>query len=566
MCGPIPKAEEGKTEMTINNYLVNAKEMNALDQRTIEELGIPGIALMEVAGKAVAELSWLHGRLQAGDRVAILAGPGNNGGDGFVAARYLNNLGAKVKVFLLAPGERPAGHAATEMTVWNRMGGETVVCPLASDLTKSDNLQWLTTSKLRIDALLGTGFSAPITGSILHAVTIINNLPHTFTVAVDMPTGVSSDTGQILPEAIQADLTITMGYPKLGLIQFPGAMMAGKIHVVDIGIPSRFAEDLNLQTQMITAKDIAGLFQPRLPWSHKGTFGHVLVIAGSESKPGAAILAARAALRSGAGLVTMASVQPVCSLAIGVMPELMIVSNDFQYGNLDQLDRVMADKSAVVIGPGMGVNRDTITTVRHVCASFDGPVVLDADGINAFSCDTTSMVIGIQQFQDCLEKGLELGPRILTPHPREMARIVGTTTENVQHDRLETARHFARTSGCHLLLKGARSIVALPDGKAFINTTGSPALATAGTGDVLAGMAGSFLAQKMGTEAGLKAAVHIHGLAGEIAAAQHGEFSVTAGDVDRAIPEAIRQVGPVGAPVTAPNLTYDALDDMLVSI
>jgi NAD(P)H-hydrate epimerase len=322
---------------------------------------------------------------------------------------------------------------------------------------------------------------------------------------VDIPSGLDADTGQPHGAAVRADLTVTMGLAKPGLVGSPGFEYAGEIVVADIGIPRRVTERARLATFLLEAHEVAPLVPARPASGHKGTFGHLLVIAGSRGKAGAALLCGEAALRAGAGLVTIAAppdVQPALERRVR---ELMVVS----YASEADLARLCERKRAVAVGPGIPTDDTTQALVRRLCERLPLPMVVDADGLRPFAAAL-----------DRLRRAR--GPRLLTPHPAEMARLLGTSSGEVQADRLATARRAARTSGAAVALKGARTVVAVPDGQAWINPTGGPALATGGTGDVLTGVCGALLAQGAAPEEALRAAVYVHGRAADLAARKAG--------------------------------------------
>ncbi len=505
-----------------------AEEVRRLDRRAVEEMGIPSLTLMENAGDGAA--AEIVGRFAPRERrqVVIAAGRGNNGGDGFVVARLLRELESSVSVFLLGREKDVAGDAAVELARFLERGGEVV------EVTGPDRLDQLEAacraSDLIVDALLGTGLTGPARDLVAEAIEAINRSEKPV-VSLDLPSGLSSDRGELLGPAIWAALTTTFAGWKRGLLLHPGAKRAGDVRVVDIGIPPGKAE-LGTATFLLEAADIKPLFPARPPDAHKGSYGHLLIVAGSEGKTGAAALAARAALRSGVGLVTVAapaSQQPVIA-ALGMefmtepLPETAARSLSFKAK--DRIIELAGKADAVAVGPGLSLDPETQALVRELVRDLERPLVVDADGLSALADHLD--ILSVARF-----------PRCLTPHPGEMARMLQTSVAQVQSDRIETARAFSSRFGAFLALKGAGSVIGGPGGRVFINPTGNPGMATGGAGDVLTGMAGALLARGLKPLQALQAAVYLHGLAGDLAKDEKGEEGLIAGDILEAIPAAI---------------------------
>ncbi|MDP3092355.1 MAG: NAD(P)H-hydrate dehydratase [Nitrospira sp.] len=513
--------------------IVTAAQMQALDRRTIEEAGVPGTTLMERAGAGVvASLEHQLGALR-GKVITIFCGKGNNGGDGFVVARLLHKQRAKVQVFTLAPATDLSGDAARMYRQLVRTAGKTVVKPF----TSTGQIQTiLGDSHAIIDALLGTGLAAPVTGRYAEAIDIINQAER-LTVAVDLPSGIHADTGAVLGRAVKADLTVTFGLPKLGLFLNQGIDHAGRVEIVDIGIPPAYVDATESRIRLITAPFVQTALPPRRLSSHKGTFGHAGIIAGSVGKTGAAAMSAQAALRMGAGLVTVAIPASVNDVLEAKLLEVMTIpmpetkARTLSRAALDRLKDFIAARTAVAIGPGLSTHPETIELVQALVRQLDRPSVLDADALNALAGRAAL-------FTECTI------PPILTPHPGEMARLVTeSSAQSVNGDRIGTAARFARERGCYLVLKGARTVIAGPDGRVAICPTGNPGMATAGTGDVLTGMIVGLLAQGVASWEAACAATYVHGLAGDLAAETIGQTSLIARDVIDHIPYALTNIG-----------------------
>ncbi len=510
--------------------LVTAAQMQALDRRTIAEAHVPGTVLMERAGAGVvAEAERRYGPLR-GKSVIIFCGKGNNGGDGFVIARLLRRQQARVQVLLLAATKELAPDAAVMHRRFLRSAGRNAVMPFRND-ERTQAL--LASSALVIDALLGTGLSAPVTGDYRDAIDLMNraNRP---TIAVDIPSGLHADTGATLGATVQADLTVTFGLPKLGLYCGSGIDHAGAVTIVDIGIPPAMVEAVESRTLLITSRQAAAVLPSRRLAAHKGTFGHAAIIAGSVGKTGAAALAAQAALRAGTGLVTVAVPNSVNDVLEAKLLEAMTLpfpeteARSLASAGLDQLLAFVHARSAVAVGPGLSTHPDTIKLVRSLVPRLDRPCVLDADALNALAGQQLRLASGQV-------------PPVLTPHPGEMTRLVpDLTTQAIQADRFGAARQFACEQRCILVLKGARTVVAHPDGRAMICPTGNPGMATAGTGDALTGLTVGLLAQGVSPWEAACAATYLHGLAGDLAAQELGQAGMLAGDLIAKIPHAIQ--------------------------
>ena len=508
-----------------------AEEMRAVDRRAITELGIPGAVLMENAGRAAAHViaDHLAARGRAPRRrgpVVIVCGKGGNGGDGFVAARELRRRGVRCQVVLTCPPSEIRGDAALKLAALRRARVEPAVVEDDGALAAM-----LREATLVVDALLGTGSRGAPTGAVARAIEAIEaaGVP---VVALDIPSGLDADTGRADGAVVRAEVTVTFAGLKRGLLLVPGSSLAGDVRVVPIGVPDDEVAR-GVTTFVVEASDVACHFPPRARDAHKGTYGHLLLVAGSLGKTGAAALAGTAALRSGVGLLTVAtprSQQPiVATLSREAMTAPVAETSEGTVGlaALDLVRELAAARDAVAIGPGLGLAAETQDVVRRLAGEITAPMALDADALTALAGHL-----------DVLREAR--GPRCLTPHPGEMARMLGVTTDAVQRDRIEVTRAFARAHGVRCVLKGALSVVAAPDGRVLLNPTGNPGMATGGTGDVLTGILGAFLARGLEPFTALTSAVYLHGVAGDVAAARMGEEALIAGDVVDALPEAFR--------------------------
>jgi len=522
--------------------ILTAAEMQRIDRLTSDRYGVPSLTLMENAGRGVVDFVTRHYAPLEGQRMVILCGRGNNGGDGLVTARLLREQGLQPRVLLFADPDTVKGDAATNLERLQASAPPEVVATVEKWRETYSTLEGTT---LLIDALLGTGLARPLEGFLLEVVRDVNRLtPRPVVVAVDLPSGISADTGELIGECIRADASVTFTAPKLVHVFPPACARVGEWVCKEIGTsPEALDSDPSLRLNLTTNADVAWLGQPRPADSHKGLYGHVLVIAGSVGKTGAAAMSALAALRAGAGLVTVATPKSALPVVAGLGLEFMTEplpetdSGNISLQALDGrvMDRLMEGKSLVVLGPGIGGAQETAEFVRELVRDTDVPMVIDADGLNA--------LVGAL---DCLNgKGRV---RVLTPHPGEMARLAGITTAGVQSNRLEVAREFAAKHKVVLVLKGFRTLTTDLEGTTWVNPTGNPGMAKGGTGDVLTGIVAGFLAQFGNRPRGpslaevVAAAVYIHGLAGDLAAEEVGEMSMLAGDLLERVPDALKGV------------------------
>ncbi len=510
--------------------LVSTAQMRELDRQAIEELGIPSVVLMENAGRGTYQVLRQEFPLLEGP-VAVLAGRGNNGGDGLVVARYLANADLPVTVFLLARRDQVSGDARVNLEIAQRLGLEIVEIGTEEDLHAL--MHRLARAALIVDALLGTGLKDEVRGLLRPLIDKINHL-RVPVLAVDIPSGLSADSGRPLGAAVRAQVTVTYGLPKLGQILAPGRDYVGRLWQVDISIPPALTQ--GLPVELAEAEELRACLPARPFASHKGTFGHLLVLAGSEGKTGAASLTAEGALRTGAGLVTVGVAASLNDILEVKLTEAMTLplpeapaARALGREALKPIFQFLKGKiTAVALGPGLGTHLETQELVRHLVRQLPLPLVIDADGVNALEADQGSVREAA-------------GPRILTPHPGEMARLLGCSPREVQEARLDTARQVAAGLKAWVVLKGAQTVVASPEGALSLNPTGNPALASGGTGDVLTGLIGGFLAQGLTPWDAARLGVYLHGLAADYLAAETGPRGLIAGDLLAVFPEMLSQ-------------------------
>ncbi len=501
--------------------LVSAEEIRAIERIAIEEMGIPAATLMDRAGRAVADAAVVLAGQDG--RVVVVCGAGNNGGDGFVAARVLHKSGRGVLVVALGKPDRGTPEA---ISMWK--AAEDAGVPVSGIQALRDFP--VRPGDLVVDAIFGTGLERPAEGNFAAAIEIIATMREqgAKVLAVDLPSGLSTDTGRAIGPAVRADATVTFGFSKIGLELQPGADLAGDVTVVDIGIPPGAAERIPASAEVLDEAGARALVPPRDREAHKGDAGRLLIVAGMAGRTGAANLALTGALRGGVGLVTLASRTDVIGPALSGRPEAMSTplpgTGALARSDIPALQGAASSANAMVIGPGIPRGPETAPAIRGLLDRYPLPTVLDADAINALA-DHPGLVAVMGRD----------APIVLTPHPGEMARLVGGTIEDVQADRVAIARRKAQEWGAVVVLKGARTVVADPDGPAAIIPTGNPGMATGGTGDVLAGLLGALLAGGLRPREAARVAAWVHGRAGDIAAARFGERGMVAGDLAEAI-------------------------------
>ncbi len=501
--------------------VVNASQMREADRRTIEEIGIPSAVLMENAGRRVVSAMEAAFDALPATRVAVLAGRGNNGGDGFVVARVLWQAGVDVQVYVIGPTAGVSGDARLNLDILGRLGIGVIEVLAASDW-EAHRIDLLRRD-IVVDALFGTGLKSPLEG-LAAAIARDLNAGGTPVVAVDLPSGLSADDPALIGPVIEATLTVTFGAPKLPLMLPPGEDAAGSVVVADIGIPRTVIDELpGPRIEAVSAGDLRPFAGARARDAHKGHFGHALILAGSRGRTGAAHLGAVAALRSGAGLATVATPASCLPIVASMGAEYMTLALE------EQADGTASREAAAAVlagaydvyaaGPGLGTGPDQQALVLALLERAVKPLVLDADALTVLSGRPDAL------------RGAPARPVVITPHPGEMARLTGMSAPDVQRNRIDTARDFATSRHAYVILKGYRTIVATPEGVVYINPTGNPGMATGGSGDVLTGMVAGWLAQGVGPTAACLLAVYLHGAAGDLAAAALGEAAMTAGDI-----------------------------------
>ena len=513
--------------------LVTAKEMQEMDHRTIEDFGIPGMVLMENAGRGAvrAFLEYFPNALN-GKSVGVMAGRGNNGGDGFVMARYLSQMGTKLTVFLLADKGRVQGDAKANLNLLDKLDIKVVEISDPAAFEREKVL--LHHQEIWIDAILGTGLNSDVKGYFKQVIQFLNQqkLP---VFSVDIPSGLNSDNGQPNGICINAQATATFGFAKTGHILLPGAKYSGRLNIIDIGIPSFVSMTVNSPQHLLTGANVRNLIKKRSPDAHKGNAGHLLVVAGSTGKTGAAAMTAMSALRVGAGLVSLGvakALNPVVeSLAIEVMtcPLGQTSCGQLDYAAFEEIKTLLNAKKCLAIGPGLGQSKDLAKLIRKLLEFSPVPVVVDADGLN-------NLAENLQ-----ILKELKI-PVVLTPHPGEMARLCGKTVAAIQKDRIATARDFATEFQVVLVLKGASTVIGLPDGHIFINATGNSGMASGGMGDVLTGMIAGLITQGYAPDQASLMGVYLHGRAADYLYKTKGPFGFLATEVMNLIPEIIRDL------------------------
>lgn len=519
--------------------VVTAAQMQAIDRRAIEECGVPGETLMENAGRAVfAALRDALGGV-AGRSVAVVCGRGNNGGDGMVVARLARESGAQVHVLLAGRQQEMRGDAALNLRRARLCG--IPIAEVTQDFSEDTPPPHVRRAMERadsiVDALLGTGAKGAaegVTASLIGCINRARTARGIPVVSIDVPSGIDADTGAVPGPAVQADCTVTMGLPKVGLVTFPAAGHVGRLRVADIGIPAHAIEQAECSAEWVDEGQVAALFKARRPDAHKGDFGRVFIVAGSVGMTGAAALCAEAALRSGAGLVTLgvpASLNDILEVKLTeviTLPLPETAARTLAEAALEPIMERLRASDAFAVGPGLSQHPETAALVARLVQSVQIPTVIDADGLN-----------NLAKAPDVLKSPW---PKVITPHPGEMARLVGVSTAEVQGDRLGAAVRAAERFGCVVVLKGAKTVVAAPGQVPLINSTGNPGMASGGTGDVLTGMIAGLLGQGMGPLEAATAAVYLHGLCGDLAAERQTQTALVAGDLLRFLPAALRRV------------------------
>jgi ADP-dependent NAD(P)H-hydrate dehydratase / NAD(P)H-hydrate epimerase len=509
--------------------ILTAEAMRELDRAAIEGLGIPSLVLMENAAIGVVEA--MGKAFAEAESAAVFCGPGNNGGDGLAIARHLCVRGWEVRVFLVTGGRELSEDAQVQLGICRN--AELPILEIPSREALPSAVEAAMECDVVVDALFGTGLARPLEGLFAEVVGRINAL-HAPVVAVDLPSGLSGSQPRPIGPHVQADLTVTFAAPKVAHVFPPAADAVGEMVVTDLGIPPKLVDDVeeeNGDLHLLMGEELAELLPEREPGTHKGDYGHALILAGSPGKAGAAILAARAAVRAGAGLVTVAVPEPILqTVDLGSIESMTLGLPAGAAGQIAEraAEAVLdaAEGMAVLaLGPGLGQDPEAASAIRRVALECPLPLVLDADGLNAFAGRAGELA----------RRRVET---ILTPHPGELGRLLGISTATVQEDRIAAARGAAEETGAIVVLKGRLTLVA--SGTAvFVNPTGNPGMATGGTGDVLTGLIAGFVAQGMDALDATLLAVYLHGLAGDLAASRLGETALAAGDLIEMLPAAL---------------------------
>ncbi len=515
-------------------YLVNAEQMQKMDRETIEDFGIPGIVLMESAGRGAFDIIMREFPDIHSMEVCVLAGRGNNGGDAFVIARYLMEQGIAVNIFLLSAIDKVKGDARTNLDLAKKLSEKHPNASL-SEVPDAETFEELKEEildhDLFVDGILGTGLTSDVRGFFKDVIDTVN-LSRLPVFSIDIPSGLNADTGKPCGTAIRAAATATFGHAKTGHILHPGDGYTGTVAVIDIGIPGFISDKHHGGVSLLETEDVKRLFHPRIKTSHKGDYGHVFILGGSPGKTGAAALAANAAARTGAGLVTLGVPEGINQAVEPQVTEPMTypLSRDAD-GCVDdsayyRIVDLLKEKDAFAFGPGSGTGSGTAALLKKLIKTVEIPFVIDADGLSIIAGQT-----------DILKEAA--GRIILTPHPGEMARLTGRTAKEIQENRLSCTREFADQHAVIVVLKGAKTVIAVPDGPAFICPAGNPGMATGGMGDVLTGIITGLAGQGFTPETAAAAGVHIHALAGDFLAEETSGPGFLASDMLRAIPKVI---------------------------
>lgn len=510
--------------------VVTGETMQLMDRRTIDEFGVPGLTLMENAGRGCVDAIVAQFGSSQRRKAVIVAGKGNNGGDGYVIARLLKERGWEAHTFVVARREDITGDAAANLA---RLDDAFVTfCPLAGGLTPY--AAELRGAAVIVDALFGVGLKSAVAGPYAEAVGLMNESGRPV-VAVDIPSGVHAGSGKTMGAAVMAHMTVTFAAAKLGHILYPGADYTGTLIIADIGVPPKVLDTAD-GFEFLDAEAVRPLLPRRKRSAHKGGFGHCLIVAGSAGKTGAAAMAANSAVRTGAGLVTLAAPESLNHiLEVKTTEAMTLPLPDNGAGYLPEsafaaILEASEGKASLAIGPGLSWRPDTARLARRLAEEAPLPMVIDADGLNALS----------EEVQLLLRR--KTAQMALTPHPGEMARLAGCTVADVEADRIGVARAFAVKYGVCLVLKGARTVIAAPDGETAINGSGNPGMASGGMGDVLTGMLAALLGQGYAPFDACKLAVFVHGHAADMVAAEKGEIGMSALDVQEKLPYAFKEL------------------------
>jgi len=509
--------------------VLTPERMAKYDGYAIKTWGIPSTVLMENAGRSTYRLTKKH-YLEGKKRIAIFCGRGNNGGDGFVMGRYALRDGFQTRIFLLCKASDLKGDAALNMGLYRSIGGEIIECPDRLTGVKDG----IRDADIVVDAIFGTGLSKPVAGIEKKVIDEINASGKPV-IAVDIPSGIDGRTGHPLGAAVHATHTFTYGYPKIGQILQPGAYHAGRLTVIDISIPSFIEQKIGFDGRVIEGAMIRNFLKKRQPWDHKGTFGHVAVIAGSPGKTGAAVMTSLAALKIGAGLVTLLIPESLNAIVASKLTEVMTYpvkdsgTGHFLLSSYKEIADFVSDKDVLVIGPGLSQKHDTAELVRKLYQNINNPFVIDADGINAF-----------QSNLDIIKRSKRKA--VFTPHPGELSRLTEMKTKEINDDRIGVGLKFVGKTGVNLVLKGARTVIVSDKGDLYINPTGNSALAKGGSGDILTGLVGGILSQGYTMLEASIMGVYLHGYIADTWIERNTSMDLLAGDLVNGIGEALRDI------------------------
>ncbi len=512
--------------------VLTSRQMKEIDRKAIKEIGIIGPILMENAGIQIFQAIMERFPEIQKERITIIAGKGNNGGDGLVVARHLLNRGCNPKVLLLGQTCDVKGDAGLNLGIAEKIGVNIVNVPTIKDWKRKR--KDLFGATLAVDAIFGTGLIKPAAGIYSTVIEDINKAK-AFKIAIDIPSGLSSDTFRIIGPCVKADLTVTLAAPKIAHIFPPAEEYVGELVVADIGIPDFLFKNENLKLELVEEQRILPCFASRKKDSHKGTYGHLFILSGSIGKTGAAAMAAKAALKMGAGLVTVGTPKSCLPIIARSMVELMtepLPETDKGTLSSEALERILElleGKDALMIGPGISTHPSTAELVLSLIPKVRVPMMIDADALNILA-SKPQLLKSLRQ------------PVVLTPHPGEFARLLRRSTKEIVKNKLVMTPRFAQEYGVYLVLKGYRTLTVSPEGAVYINPTGNPGMATAGVGDVLSGMIASMMIQEKDLLKAILAAVYVHGLSGDIGVEKWGERALTAGNLITHLPSALKSL------------------------
>lgn len=504
--------------------ILTSDQMRSIDRRTTERFGVPSIVLMENAASAVVEAIFAH--YADCERVAIFCGTGQNGGDGLAVARHLENRGVVPVVLIVGDRTKYAGDARTNLEICERL--QIPIYEIRESASVEEALVRVSDADVIVDGIFGTGLNRAPSGVQADVIRAIAEM-RIPVVAVDLPSGLDASSVEPFEPCVRAEVTVTFAAPKICHVFDPAAMYCGEIIVADIAIPNVAVDEESVTLELTTPAAVQPYIAPRLAATHKGTYGHVAVVAGSPGRSGAAVLSARGAIRSGAGLVTVATDPDTAHQVHAGSIESMTFPVALESASIDALLGFLERKDAVLIGPGLRDDESSYRFVRDLAARIDLPLVIDASGLNAFAGHASTI-------------NPKRAPRVITPHPGELARLTGSDTKAINADRIGAARAAASLTRCVVVLKGHQTLIADPDGHVSVNPTGNPGMAGGGTGDVLGGMIAAFLARGVDPFDAARAAVYLHGFAGDLAKEEIGDTGLAALDLADRIPAAIRRL------------------------